>query len=257
VVEKEPDYESRQHDILQFVSKNPNCTKAAVIEHMLGRSAVTTTHAILKDMIQDGKNGKLNVYKKNLQTHLLTINEDNEFNKIYNFLALIEVLISKMRDNVAIIHAKMLTERSAIAESRAAAYSRPSRGRSFREFTEIEKLESLLIDSYEYAIDGILHRLLYIVSQKIHDEKDSRILYIKILDVLNKLTRQFSKIDQNRLYNNRINALRGVESLSSYAESLGVNVKLKDDVIHVIEHFMKEFLTETEQSRSKRYQKDK
>lgn len=79
MVKSEPDYESRLREILQFVFKNPDCTKSDVIRHMKGRSAVTTTHAILKDMIREGK---INVYKKNLQTHLLNINPGFDFKRM-------------------------------------------------------------------------------------------------------------------------------------------------------------------------------
>jgi hypothetical protein len=58
---------------------------------MKGRSAVRTTHAILMSLI---KEDKIKVQKKHTQTHLLTVNNDNDFIKLhtqidqlYNFTA--------------------------------------------------------------------------------------------------------------------------------------------------------------------------
>jgi hypothetical protein len=73
-------FESRRSFIIKYVIDHPNCTKADVIRYMKGRSAVRTTHGILIKLI---KEGKIKVQKKHIQTHLLTINDDNDFIKIY------------------------------------------------------------------------------------------------------------------------------------------------------------------------------
>ena len=62
---------------------HPNCTKADVIRYMKGRSAVRTTHAILMSLI---KEGKIKMQEKHIQTHLLTVNNDNDFIKLYTHI---------------------------------------------------------------------------------------------------------------------------------------------------------------------------
>jgi hypothetical protein len=85
----------RTDKILRFVRNNPNCTKADVIRHMKGRSAVRITHSIITKLV---KKGKINENKKHIQTHLLTINEDDEFNKFHKMLVDIETLVEDMRN---------------------------------------------------------------------------------------------------------------------------------------------------------------
>ena len=85
----------RTDKILRFVRNNPNCTKSDVIRHMKGKSAVRTTHSIITNLI---KEVKINVHKVNIQTHLLTINEDDEFNKFHKMLVDIETLVEDMRN---------------------------------------------------------------------------------------------------------------------------------------------------------------
>jgi hypothetical protein len=48
-------------------------TKAEVIRHMRGMSAVNTTHGLIMDLV---KEGKLNVEELNSQVHFLSINEN-------------------------------------------------------------------------------------------------------------------------------------------------------------------------------------
>jgi hypothetical protein len=170
--EPEPDYESRQHDILQFISKNPNCTKADVIKHMIGRSAVTTTHAILKEMIQEGK---LNVYKKNLQTHLLTINEKNEFNKIKEDLTEIEKIIDNMDNTIEAFYKKH------------PELKKRQRGKLLLDELRLNFENYLFIDT-SIGFSKILNRI-----NAIKSEKDSRILYDKLVNVITKMYERSSK----------------------------------------------------------------
>lgn len=62
---------------------------------MKGKSAVRTTHSIITNLI---KEVKINVHKVNIQTHLLTINEDDEFNKFHKMLVDIETLVEDVRN---------------------------------------------------------------------------------------------------------------------------------------------------------------
>jgi len=94
---KFPEDINRTDEILRFVRDNPRRTKAEVIRHMKGKSAVTTTHALLTSLIDEGK---IKVDKINVQTHLLSINEHNEFNKFHKLLSEIEVLIYEMEQGL-------------------------------------------------------------------------------------------------------------------------------------------------------------
>lgn len=114
---------------------------------------------------------------------------------------------------------------------------------------EFEKLKFNFIEAYHEAINTILRKLLYTVNEKIHDEKDSQILYMKILELLNKLSAQFSDLDVNQLNRIMDDKLRTVKS-SEKNERLGIDVKLADDVIETIENFKKEFLTEAHEKSS-------
>ena len=60
------------------------------MRHLQGISGLNTTHKTIMDLIDEGK---INPIKDNprSQTHYLTINESNEFNKIYNTLSEIEM----------------------------------------------------------------------------------------------------------------------------------------------------------------------
>jgi hypothetical protein len=101
--------------------------------------------------------------------------------------------------------------------------------------------------AYYDAMNLILHSLLYTINNEIHFEKDSQILYTKILDLLNKLTLQFSDLNPTDKLNDILyNKLRKVKS-SPYIESLGINPKTAYDTIDIIEKFKKEFLNEDEQ----------
>lgn len=89
---------SRTDQILRFVRSNPNCTKTSVIRHMKGRSSINTTHYILLNLIDKGK---LNVNRVTTQTHLLTINEEDDFNIFYKILVDIEDLIEEMSEFIS------------------------------------------------------------------------------------------------------------------------------------------------------------
>ena len=175
MAEAEPDYESRQAEILQFVSKNPNCTKADVIRHMIGRSAVTTTHAILKDIIRDGK---INVYKKNLQTHLLTINEDNEFNRVNKEFSEIETCIDTIDEKIDKIN-------------RLPEFKKWQKNKEDARWLHIQRddFEKTFLIEFYMTIYGYLVR----INNRIKSEKDSAILYNKIIKLIVKMTNRSSK----------------------------------------------------------------
>ena len=71
-----PSNNERRVEILRYVMDRQRAkqrtTKAEVIRHMRGMSAVNTTHGLIMDLV---KEGKLNVEELNSQVHFLSINE--------------------------------------------------------------------------------------------------------------------------------------------------------------------------------------
>ena len=69
--------DERRVEILRYVLErqraNQKTTKAKVIEHMKGMSAINTTHALIMELI---KEGKLNVEILNSQVHFLTVKKE-------------------------------------------------------------------------------------------------------------------------------------------------------------------------------------
>ena len=243
--EREPDYESRQNDILQYVRQNPNSTKADVIRHMLGRSALTTTHAILKDMTRDGK---LNVYKKNLQTHLLTVNEKNEFNQIISWLDKLESISEKI--------IKILNKISSLS----------------RKDEKFFILQGNLSYTYLGSIKEMAEQLLFETHYTVPDEKDKLILSSRITNLIIKMinhiySAKFSiiafgkdrRIVQPGAMSLATNMLNGLWSLREYKQEKGQDPIdyaiekgiIKDDILNELHSIIHEFREYEEESHSK------
>jgi hypothetical protein len=232
--------------ILDYIRQNsldndPKITKSDIMKQMKD-SRMMTTHKTTTELINEGKIKLVKPKDKpDSKIDYLVINEENEFNKIYNSLAEIELLVNKMHDNVKNSRREFVEQKSSWEEFMAnmvAIAGSPI----YDKWPEIEKLHSNFTMAYYDAINLILHRLLYTINNEIHSEKDSQILYTKILDLLNKLTLQFSDLNPanelNDILNNR---LRTVES-SPYIQSLGINLNVVNDVIDVIERYKNQFL---------------
>jgi hypothetical protein len=131
---------------------------------MKGRSAVTTTHAILQDLI---KEGIINVHKKNLQTHLLTINEQNQFNWIIKHLSEIEDFIDRCY--------KITKKLDVFVKKKGDTISKRS---------ELQYV--LLLQKFVGPIDSMLHGMLYRSIITIKSEKDAQLLNRKILNLIGK-----------------------------------------------------------------------
>jgi len=91
----------RRIKILEFVKERQdskpkqNTTKAIVIRYMKDKKLASreTTHYLINDLI---KEGKLNKQEINSQVHFLTINDQNEFNKLNEYLSNLEKHIEKL-----------------------------------------------------------------------------------------------------------------------------------------------------------------
>lgn len=141
------------------------------------------------DLIDEGK---INPIKDNprSQTHYLTINESNEFNKIYNTLSEIEIIINTMDERINEIS------------------KRP----------EIEKIPKNKGDIYRYHFEQTFLIELFMTFvinliriNKMKTQKDTEILYAKIINLMLKMAQRFSKpLSWDLLETGHIENLRGL-----------------------------------------------
>jgi hypothetical protein len=194
------DEKSRHASIIQFVIDNPNCTKADVIRYMKGRSSINTTHAILINLINEGKIIK---HEKNLQTHLLTINEKNKFIKIYNELSETDQVINSLDE--------------------------------FSHTTHSDDLQVNFIKPLVDAInDFLMNRLVMTNDNKILSDIDRQILYKKNSQLMFHLTIVSQHIGFSQDIDNLIAALEEEKDLRGYTRL--PNVKI-NDLIAIMKNF--------------------
>lgn len=229
--EKRISESERRIEILEYVKERQeakkNTTKAIVIRYMKDKRLASreTTHYLINDLI---KEGKLNKKEINSQVHFLTINEDNGFNKIYNFLSEIESLVDKMNTSMK---SKFYVK-----------ISHPSIDDKDKDkLIKINKLISFLedfIDPYRAALDFILHRLLSMIKVEIDSEKDSLILYTKVIPILDKLDWYFfynKNLDET--LDEIVNVKLKRAKISPLIKMFHVDTNLIDNITEVIEHF--------------------
>jgi hypothetical protein len=93
----------RRIKILEYLRENSldkdkkakKINKADVMRHLEGISRLKTTHGTIINLIKEGKI-KMIKDKPYSQTHYLTLNEDNEFNKIIDDLSILEKHIEQL-----------------------------------------------------------------------------------------------------------------------------------------------------------------
>ncbi|HET6717811.1 MAG TPA: hypothetical protein VFG90_11820 [Nitrososphaeraceae archaeon] len=173
--------------ILRTKAKRIN--KSDVVRHLQGISRLNTTHKTIMDLIDEGK---INPIKDNprSQTHYLTINESNEFNKIYNTLSEIEIIINTMDERINEIS------------------KRP----------EIEKIPKNKRDIYRYHFEQTFLIELFMTFvinliriNRMKTQKDTEILYAKIINLMLKMAQRFSKpLSWDLLETGHIENLRGL-----------------------------------------------
>lgn len=183
---KDPLGETKDY-IIRTKAKRSN--KSDVVRHLQGISRLNTTHKTIMDLIDEGK---INPIKDNprSQTHYLTINESNEFNKIYNTLSEIEIIINTMDERINEIS------------------KRP----------EIEKIPKNKRDIYRYHFEQTFLIELFMTFvinliriNKMKTQKDTEILYAKIINLMLKMAQRFSKpLSWDLLETGHIENLRGL-----------------------------------------------
>jgi hypothetical protein len=183
---KDPLGETKDY-IIRTKAKRIN--KSDVVRHLQGISRLNTTHKTIMDLIDEGK---INPIKDNprSQTHYLTINESNEFNKIYNTLSEIEIIINTMDESINEIS------------------KRP----------EIEKIPKNKRDIYRYHFEQTFLIELFMTFvinliriNRMKTQKDTEILYAKIINLMLNMAQRFSKpLSWDLLETGHIENLRGL-----------------------------------------------
>ena len=183
---KDPLGETKDY-IIRTKAKRIN--KSDVVRHLQGIPRLNTTHKTIMDLIDEGK---INPIKDNprSQTHYLTINESNEFNKIYNTLSEIEIIINIMDERINEIS------------------KRP----------EIEKIPKNKRDIYRYHFEQTFLIELFMTFvinliriNRMKTQKDTEILYAKIINLMLNMAQRFSKpLSWDLLETGHIENLRGL-----------------------------------------------
>jgi hypothetical protein len=157
----------------------------------------------------------------------MMINEENEYNKISDSLSEIKSLVDKM-------YVPTRTIEDAIHKREMGAY----RGGNYKKFVDFN---INFTSNYYDSITAIVDKLVEITNNKIHSEKDSQVLYLKIIDILRMIIYQkghrgfIGELDEA--------AKKFKKSKSSpFINILDIDIKLIDDTVSVIENFKKQFL---------------
>jgi hypothetical protein len=230
---------NRTDEILQFVRDNPNCTKADVIRYMKGKSAVRTTHALLTNLINVEK--KINVHKVNIQTHLLTINEKNDFNKFHKLLSDIERLISRMEGQGFPTGITQDPDGVPIVITGTSTVFPDENDTQFRKLsTALQGLQN----SYRQAFFLIIQILYNKIYNSIHNQKDRAILFRK-LNYLNATLALYPWYEKTANEFLAIYTKNMEKYLRDYNRYKYVKDKtdLGEKLIEAIENFKKEFLS--------------
>jgi hypothetical protein len=216
----------RRVKILEYVSErqkaNQNTTKTTVITYMKEKrlSSRETTLNLINDLIREGKLTKKEI---NSQVHFLTINEDNEFNKIYNWL----IEIEKFMDTIIAV--------------------------SFKELDAPQIKRSKLKDVYRVIYDFqvpytlIIRMMLTVLSKrannKIHSDKDQYILFPKIIKLITNVNPYFQDQEKEVLNDMivKVRELRPNEDIKHRALKFGIKFSVIDDMVTMAERFKKEF----------------
>jgi hypothetical protein len=231
----------RRIKILNFVKDNSigldkkpilKITKSDVMRHLKDVRPMTT-HKTTVELI---KEGKINMIKKEpySQTDYLILNEDNEFNKIYNWLTEIDKIIDSM---ILPIENLEIFER----------YEPKHMERVW-----VEKLRDHFATAY-ICVYCMLEILLIHISQKIKSQKDSWSLYNRMVELKIKINQQkpIFHIEGLGLYWKKTplivanpNGLKHIdEEYRRYSESQGIPIyELTSNLISRIENFKTQFL---------------
>ena len=227
--------DSHHKAILEFIKNNPECTENQVVRAMDVAqpkvcSKMTTLRKLdelvekqeISDLLKKGESG----------FHKFIINENNEFNKINSSLTEIDSLIDKMANT-----GEKIGEASETFILRATS--------EHSEFMNMSWFNINFTWPFHNGLNLMLHKLLGRIGLKIHSEKDSQILYNKIIGVLDKLYSEFPspfRADLRKTLDEYTSDKLEKAKSSPMIERLDIDTNLIDDVKHVMENFNTQFL---------------
>jgi hypothetical protein len=231
----------RRIKILEYVrkpsEKDGKITKSDVMRHMKEVSRMMTTHKATIELIKEGKIRMTKPKDKPYsQIDYLVINDNNEFNKIYNILLEIENHIDSM-------------------DSFAAATRELKRRDKGDEYNAGHLLEINYRMPYESEIDSMLHFLLVKVSERHLNDQDSEILYRKITRLFQKLLSQRGFRDLKESTNLQLDVIasssehnikKREKDFQKYAkiyDKYHLDFSVRDDLLKIRMDFKKEFLS--------------
>ncbi|HSA72944.1 MAG TPA: hypothetical protein VLD84_03220 [Nitrososphaeraceae archaeon] len=154
------------------------------------------------------------------------INEENEFNKIHDSLTEIEFLVDRM-------YVPTRTMEDAIHKREIVA----DRGN----YIKFVDFNINFTTNYYDCITAIVDKLVDITNNKIHSEKDSQILYRKIIDILRKIIYQKGHRGFIGELDEAVKKFKHSKS-SPFLNILDIDINLIDDTVSLIENFKKQFL---------------
>jgi hypothetical protein len=231
----------RRIKILEYLrgqDKGKKVNKSDVMRYLESISRLKTTHGTIQKLI---KEKKIVVIKDNpkSQTQYLTINEENEFNKIYNSLSEIENIVNSIDHFVRARHELMRQDK----DSKAA-----------------NLLDVYLLNTFEQPLDSMLNILIikitYYSSQNHLFPEDSQILYKKITKLIQKRALQWGSHrtieDKTKwILDYFIAAIDNIgkrkeKDFQKYAgiyKKYDLDFGIKDDLIDLMKNFQGRFLT--------------
>lgn len=222
----------RRVRILDYVrqnSDNPKVTKSDVMRHMKDFSRAMTTHKTTIELIKEGKIKMVKPPDKPYsQTDYLVINEDNEFNKMYDILTEFEGIMIKMDKTMDKIRTTL---------------NKFQKDREHVEFVCAIAIDGALMDHYRHIFENLLQNTLIRISRSMLSENDRQLLTYLVIGLLNKLS------DTYRYYRERRDihpALKeDIEMMKAYytmsndskdlAEKYGIDLKIIDELASIIE----------------------
>jgi len=226
------DENDRRGRIIDFIKSNSMCTKAQVIRFMDNNgSSVMTTHDIIKDL-ESEKIIQVLKDKPNSQTHHLILNDDNELNRIDHMLTEIEKTIDGME--LFIPRLRQLVQRSG--------------KKRMQIFKQLVNLESDVEPFFTDAIFRMLQIMMVRVSKVILSQKDSQVLYNKIIKMMLRIDKFNSRLRVAVGYNiHRINVASSINNkqVRQFSKNNDLDVDLINQLIQNEREFDKNFVYDT------------
>lgn len=234
----------RRVKILEYLRENSlekkpkKINKSDVMRHLEPISRLKTTHGTIINLIHEGKI-KMIKDKPYSQTHYLTINANNPFNKIYNSLLEIENIIDSMAHLANVSRKLTEYDKGDEDEENKAGYL----------------LRTLYRDVFQLPVEGLLHILIVIVTEARLSPNDSEIFYKKIGELLQKEPRQWGHADlRDRIdfiLNNNIPAIEllikkhenDFKKYESIYNKYNLDLRLQDDLLQITRNVKTKFLS--------------